>query len=95
MFVLIRVPLRMYSPLVLKVLCNSNMFTATYDTLLFHGVTMKSIGTIILNTHCRVRVQYSAASTILPLGLVGMAVRLLAIANALVRVARRLKMAPV
>ena len=33
-----------------------------------------------------VRVQYSAVSTILPLGLVGMAVRLLAMANALVRV---------
>ena len=72
------------------------MFTAAYDTLRFHGVTMKSI---VRYNYCivevEVRVQYSAVSTILPLGLVGMAVRLLAMANALVRVARRLKMAPV
>ena len=77
-------------------LCDSNMFAATYDALRFHGVTMKSI--VRYNYYIvevEVRVQYSAASTILPLGLVGVAVRLLAMASALARVARRLKMAPV
>ena len=28
----------------LKVLCDDHVFAAVYDTLLFHGVTMKSYG---------------------------------------------------
>ena len=67
------------------------------DALRFHGVTLKSYGKVPYKYALykwKFESNYSATSTISVLGLVSLAVWQLAMASALVRVARKWKMVP-